>query len=62
VDFPRFDDSTCPYVEADEQRALICHVEYMGDHTEVWIVDMRDGKEFARYNPRYAETIVWAPH
>jgi hypothetical protein len=31
-----------------------------GDHDEFWILAMKDGKEIARYNPRFLESIIWA--
>jgi hypothetical protein len=40
-------------------QTLTMNVEYMGDRTEAWVVGMRHGKEFARYNARYVEMIVW---
>lgn len=33
---------------------------YHGDHEEFWIVQMNNGQEVARHNPRYVETIAWA--
>ena len=32
---------------------------YHGDHDEFWVVQTKDDKEIARYNPRYIETLVW---
>lgn len=60
IDFPQVSDTSCPYVASDDERTLVCHVEYMGDRTEVWVAHMKDGVETARYNVRLAETIVWA--
>jgi len=40
---------------------LILDATYHGDHDEFWIVQKRKitGREVARYNPRYVESIIW---
>lgn len=38
---------------------LVCVVDYRGDRDEIWIVEVRDGKELSRRNVRYIETIEW---
>lgn len=60
IDFPHVNDTVCPYVQSDDERSLVCHVEFMGDRTEVWIASMKNGVEFCRYNAKMAETIIWA--
>ena len=42
------------------ESALICTVEYHGDRDEIWIVEVRDGKEMSRHNCKHVESIVWA--
>ncbi len=32
---------------------------YHGDRDEHWVVELKDGKEVARHNPRYIESIIW---
>jgi hypothetical protein len=38
---------------------LICVVEYMGDRSDVWICEVRDGKELSRHNAKTIESIIW---
>lgn len=38
---------------------LVCVVDYRGDRDEIWICEVRDGKELARHNARAIESIVW---
>lgn len=38
---------------------LICVVDYRGDRDEIWIVEVRDGKELSRHNVKHIESIVW---
>lgn len=38
---------------------LVFVSEYRGDHSLDWIVQCVNGKEVARHNARYVETIVW---
>lgn len=52
---------------ADGQRESLCETPnqtllydevYHGDHTECWVVLVRDGKEAARHNTRFLESII----
>jgi len=38
---------------------LYLNATYHGDRDEFWIVQMKDGEEVARHNPRFVESIVW---
>ena len=38
---------------------IFMHVASAGDRDEFWIIEMKDGAEVARHNPRYVETIQW---
>jgi sugar lactone lactonase YvrE len=49
-----------PYVCSSETSQLVLSVTYHGDHDEIWILEIREGREVARFNPRYVEMIVWA--
>ena len=46
-------------IEGTKNVSLTLIAEYMGDRTEVWVVEKRDEKEIARHNARMLETIVW---
>lgn len=50
-----------PYVEQREGIKLTMSAIYMGDRTELWIIEEEAGKEVARYNARAMESIHWAP-
>ena len=39
--------------------SLFLSATFHGDHDEFWIVEMRDGVEIARHNPRYVDQIIW---
>lgn len=45
----------------DTQYDLHLSVTHHGDHDEIWVIQSINGKEVARHNPRYLETIVWTP-
>lgn len=38
---------------------LVCYVEYMGDRSDVWIIETRDGLERSRHNAKFVESIIW---
>jgi hypothetical protein len=50
-----------PYLHSNADSRLELSATYHGDHDEFWIVEIRDGKEVARFNPRFVEMIVWLP-
>lgn len=35
------------------------HSEYLGDHSENWILELSGGREMRRHNTRFLETIIW---
>lgn len=35
------------------------HSEFLGDHTENWILVLVGEKEVQRHNTRFLETIIW---
>ena len=41
------------------EHEIVCVKEYLGDRDEIWMVLMREGKELARHNTRYVESIQW---
>jgi hypothetical protein len=43
----------------DEFGRLELSATYHGDHDEFWILRIKDGKEVARFNPRFVEFISW---
>ena len=47
-------------VQAKDGTTLEFHDEYMGDHSEYWIIQKENGVEVSRHNTRYISTIVWA--
>ncbi len=58
-----------PSKETGQQESLVAsatdtltyHEEYHGDHSTCWIIAHVGGKEAARHNIRFLETIVWMP-
>lgn len=38
---------------------LTLSATHHGDRDEFWIIQTKDGKEIARYNTKYVESIVW---
>lgn len=46
-------------VEARNNITLEFHDEYMGDHSEHWIIQKKDGVEVSRHNTRYIQSIIW---
>jgi hypothetical protein len=52
-------DGMQPYVEQSNGKTLSLSAIYMGDRTELWIVEEEAGKELARYNARSMESIHW---
>ena len=47
------------YLASDGEITLELSITYHGDHDEIWVVQLKNGKEVARHNPRYIETIAW---
>jgi len=52
-------DNSCSVIKSDEKRQLRFHSDYLGDHSENWILELSCGKELRRHNTRFIETIVW---
>lgn len=49
-----------PYVDTRRgTRKLTMLATYMGDRTELWIIEEEAGKEVARYNASAMESIHW---
>ena len=49
-----------PYVDTrGGSRKLTMLATYMGDRTELWVIEEEAGKELARYNARAMESIHW---
>ena len=56
----------CIYISNNEIRSglnsgitLMFESAYHGDRDEHWILEIVAGKEIARHNVRYIETIIW---
>lgn len=61
VFWPDTENEQGRYVQSGgESGQLMMINEYHGDHDEDWIVQIKDGVEIARYNPRFVESITWA--
>jgi len=61
VDWPDSGEELGRHLPAGDQHGeLTLSATYHGDRDEFWIVRTKDGKEVARHNARYAESIVWA--
>jgi hypothetical protein len=43
-----------------EPAVLHLSATHHGDHDQFWIVESKDGKEVARYNPRGVQHIRWS--
>jgi len=52
-------EDMCPYIEATNGHTLEMSAIYMGDRTELWVIDKEAGKEVARYNASALESIHW---
>lgn len=51
-----------PFVMAvgtEECDRLVLRKEFHGDRDDDWILQLKNGVELARYNPRYIEAIMW---
>jgi hypothetical protein len=57
--WPDTDTEQGRHLRANDGRDLNLSVTHHGDHDEVWIVESKGGREVARHNPRYVESIVW---
>ena len=60
ITWPDSEQESGRHLPAGEQYGWLtlsatCH----GDN-EFWVVQSKDGKEIARHNPKYLESIVWA--
>ena len=44
---------------AGDERTLEYESEFMGDHSENWIVAKVNGEEVTRYNTKFIQTIDW---
>lgn len=49
----------CPYVDVSDGKTLELSAIYMGDRTEVWVIEKKNGEERGRYNSRAIESIHW---
>lgn len=47
--------------KADGNRTLEFESDYLGDHSENWIVAKMNGAEACRYNTRFLQSIDWEP-
>lgn len=59
VFWPRNNHGESPSVTSSEHTQLRFHSEYLGDHSENWVIELRGGREMRRHNTRFIETIVW---
>jgi len=44
---------------ASEQETLETYSEHHGEYDLDWVIALRDGKETARHNIKFIESIVW---
>lgn len=49
-----------PALSSTPEEWLQWHEDYHGNHDVAWVVQISDGKEIARFNPRYIESIFWS--
>lgn len=48
-------------LEANENKQLHLDASFHGDRDEFWVIESNsDGKEIARHNPKFIETLIWA--
>ncbi|MDY6895258.1 MAG: hypothetical protein SVO01_07595 [Thermotogota bacterium] len=48
------------HIKSNGYISISLNVTFCGDRTEAWIVEICNGEEIARHNPRYVESILWA--
>jgi hypothetical protein len=54
-----FSGDEVAYIAAKDGVELICMFEYLGDHSEIWIAEIKNGVEEARHNIRYIVSVEW---
>lgn len=57
---PNADNDPGDRIIADGENEILWVNSFHGDHDKDWIVQTKGGKEIARHNPRYIESIIWA--
>jgi hypothetical protein len=57
--WPNEPDGSFRMLKANNGLQLRFHSEYLGDHSENWILELVGEKEVRRHNTRFVETIVW---
>lgn len=63
--WPDRDNEKDVQVKSEEEKILLkMSATHHGDHDEFWIVELQKNKkgdwyEYARYNPRYVDVILW---
>lgn len=46
-------------IQSNSGTQLRFHSEYLGDHTENWVLVLCGEKEVQRHNTRFIESIIW---
>lgn len=59
VYWPESGTETGRCLKACNRLDLYLSATFHGDHDEIWIVQVDDGIETARHNPRYVESVTW---
>jgi len=57
--WPSDPDGSFRSIKSGARSQLRFHSEYLGDHSENWIVEISGGIEISRHNTRFIESIVW---
>ena len=50
----------CLFANMHGAGELVMRQEFHGEYDCDWVIELLNGKEIARHNPRYMETIQWA--
>ena len=57
--WPYAPDGSFERIQSHNGVQLRFHSEYLGDHSEHWILELSGGIERRRHNTRFIETIIW---
>ena len=57
--WPDTPDGSVRCLKSDDQTKLVFRSEYLGDHSENWILEITEGREMRRHNTRFLESILW---
>ena len=57
--WPDSSDGDIRRIKTSKAVQLRFHSEYLGDHSENWVLEISGGREMRQHNTRYIETIIW---